>query len=230
MIDLDFNKLAIGVEKRLDEIFADDFQTRNPKIVEMSTAKSRSLASLRNIIMSLEWEVTDKNLGDLMRELSRLQQVYNKDDQRRKLLRILFLLGRHVRVYQSDTSPSVFKMLFRVYNGLVKIESEKFSDHQKTTFVNAEVKRYLSLRDYLKRKNSLIRKHAMNNLNKLGESRLSANYSNPVQKPYQLNDRNKISKKTLDGYFMELKNFFCTEIKKLRLDLHKLAILLPKEI
>jgi len=225
MIDLDFNKLAIGVEKRLDEIFADDFQTRNPKIVEMSTAKSRSLASLRNIIMSLEWEVTDKNLGDLMRELSRLQQVYNKDDQRRKLLRILFLLG----VYQSDTSPSVFKMLFRVYNGLVKIESEKFSDHQKTTFVNAEVKRYLSLRDYLKRKNSLIRKHAMNNLNKLGESRLSANYSNPKQKR-QLNYRNKIFIKPLDGYFLELKNYFCTEIKKLRLDLHKLAILLHKEI
>ena len=69
MIDLDFKKMAIGVEKRLDEIFADDRQTHNPNIVKFKYAKPPSLASLRNIIKSLEWEVTDNHLNDLMQEL-----------------------------------------------------------------------------------------------------------------------------------------------------------------
>ena len=36
MIDLDFKKMAIGVEKRLDEIFADDRQTHNPNLVKFT--------------------------------------------------------------------------------------------------------------------------------------------------------------------------------------------------
>ena len=40
MIDLDLNKLTMGVEKRLDEIFADDLRTHNPtKIVNFKYIK-----------------------------------------------------------------------------------------------------------------------------------------------------------------------------------------------
>jgi hypothetical protein len=211
MLDLDYNNLVMGVEKRLDEIFADDLQIHSPQSAKLKLVKPPSLASLRKIIMSLEWEVTDNHLNDLLKELNRLQRAYIKDDQLQKLLRLLFFLGRYIRVYKSDTHPYVFNSLFRAYNGVIKITSGKYSNHQKTRIVNDEIKRYLSLKAYLKSKNKNI-------------SRRSSK-----QKPYPYKDASKILSTTLNNDFRELKKFIYLEIKKLRQDLQRILALIPKK-
>lgn len=226
MIDLDLNKLTMGVEKRLDEIFADDLQKNNPKIVKFKHIKTPSLASLRNIIMSLEWEVTDNHLNDLMQELSRLQKAYIKDDQLQKLFRLLFLLGRYIKACQSDTHPYVFKMLFRAHNSLAKIALGKYSNHQKAKIVNDEIKRFLSLKAYLKRKNKRIYQHTLNKLNTLEKSRVSPIDSFSKEKLYQSKDVSKIYYRTLNNNFKELKKFIHMEIKKLREDLQRIVALI----
>jgi hypothetical protein len=81
VIDLDYNNLTMGVEKRLDEIFADDLKSHNPQISKFKHFEKPSLANLKSTIMSLEWEVTDDHLNDLMQEIRRLQQAYIKDDK-----------------------------------------------------------------------------------------------------------------------------------------------------
>ena len=176
--------------------------------------------------MSQEWEVTDDNLKDLMRELSRLQRVYIKDPALQKLLGLLFHLGRYIKIYQSDTNPHIFKMLFQAYNGLTKISSGKYSSHQKAKIVNDEIKRYLSLQSYLKRKNKNIYRRAVNKLNTLEKSRLSSIDSLSKQKPYQSKDTGNIRYSTSNNDFMELKKFIYLEIKKLRKDLQRLAALI----
>jgi hypothetical protein len=117
VVDLDYNDLTLGVAKRLNEIFVDDLQSRNSQKAKLKFVKSPSLANLRNIIMSLEWEVTDGHLKDLMQELYRLQKAYIKDHVVQKLLKLLLYLGRYISVYQSDTHPYIFKMLFQTYSG-----------------------------------------------------------------------------------------------------------------
>lgn len=214
------------VEKRLDEIFADDLQSKNPQEEKLKIVKPPSLACLRNIIMSLEWEVTDDNLKDLMQEVSRLQRVYIKDPALQKLLGLLFHLCRYIKIYQSDTNPHIFKMLFQAYNGLTKIESGKYSSHQKAKIVNDEIKRYLSLKSYLKRKNKNIYRRAVNKLNTLDKSRLSSIDSLGKQKPYQSKDAGKIHPNTLNHNFMELKKFIYLEIKKMRKDLQRIMALI----
>jgi len=226
MFNLDYNDLTMGVEKRLDEIFADDLQSKNPQEAKLKIAKSPSLASLRNIIMSLEWEVTDDNLKDLMQELSNLQRAYIKEPLIQKLLGLLFHLGRYIQVYRANTHPHIFKMLFQAYNGLTKIVSKKYSSHQKAKIVNDEIKRYLSLKSYLKRKNKNIYRRAVNKLNTLEKSRLSSIDSLSKQKPYQSKDTGNIRYSTSNNNFMELKKFIYLEIKKLRKDLQRLAALI----
>ena len=226
MIDLDLNNLAMGVEKRLDEIFADDLRKNNEKTAKLKYVKPPSLASLRNIIMSLEWEVTDDHLGDLMRELSRLQRAYIKNDQLQKLFRLLFHLGRYIKVHKSDTDPYIFKMLFRAYNVLAKIVSGKYPNHQKTKIVNDEIKRYLSLKVYLKRKNKKKSGRTLNKSNTLEKSFSSPNDSFSEQKRYRRKDAIKIYYRTLDSNFKELKKIICLEIKKLRKDLQRIAALI----
>ena len=216
----------MAVEKRLDEIFGEDMKRTETKEAKLKLVKPPSFASLRIIIMSLEWEVTDDNLKDLMRELSRLQRVYIKDPALQKLLGLLFHLGRYIKIYQSDTNPHIFKMLFQAYNGLTKISSGKYSSHQKAKIVNDEIKRYLSLQSYLKRKNKNIYRRAVNKLNTLEKSRLSSIDSLGKQKPYQYKGAKKIHHSTLNNNFMELKKFIYLEIQKLRKDLQRITALI----
>jgi hypothetical protein len=219
----------MGVEKRLDEIFSDDMQKNNAKIAKLKYVKPPSLASLRNIMMSLEWEVTDDYLKDLVQELSKLQRAYIKDDQLQKLFRLLFHLGRYIRIYKCGTHPYVFKSLFRVYNGVVKITSGKYPNYQKAKIVNDEIKRYLSLRAYLKSKNKPIHRRTLNRLNTSEKSRFSPIDSLSKEKLYQSKDASKIHYKTLNNNFMELRKFIYLEIKKVRQDLHRILALIPKK-
>jgi hypothetical protein len=207
VIGLDFNNLTMGVEKRLDEIFSDDLQKNNAKIAKLKYVKPPSLASLRNIIMSLEWEVTEDYLKDLLQELSRLQRAYSKNNQLQKLFRLLFHLGRYIRVYKCDTHPYVFNSLFRAYNGVVKITSGKYSNHQKANIVNDEIKRYLSLKAYLKSKNKNISRRTLNKLNTSEKSRLSSIESFSKEILYQSKDASKTHYRTVNNNFIELKKF-----------------------
>jgi len=225
MIILDFRKMAFGVEKRLDEIFADDVQSQNPDRMKFECAKPPSLASLRNIIKSLEWEVTDNHLNDFMREVSQLQRLHITDDLLQKLFRILIILGRYIRVYQSDTHPHVFKMLFRVFKSLEKIVSGKYSHHKKAKIVNDEIKRYLSLQGYLKRKtkNRRTYRRTVNQLNASEKSSSSSTDSYDIKKPYQTKDNRKIYSLSPENNFKELKKNIYLELKKIRSDLQRIV-------
>jgi hypothetical protein len=168
--------------------------------------------------MSLEWEVTDDNLNDLIQEIRRLQKSYVKDDHLQKLFRLLFHLGRYIKIHKGDTHPYIFKLLFRFYNSSAKITSGKYSNHENTKIVNDEIKHYLSLKSYLKRENKNIFRRSLKKANTLEKNLLSSIDSIDKQKPYPSEDTTKISYKNLDNDLRELKKFIYLEIKKLRLD------------
>jgi hypothetical protein len=219
----------MGVEKKLDEIFADDLKKHNPKISKFQYFEKPSLANLKSAIMSLEWEVTDDNLNDLIQEIRRLQKSYVKDDHLQKLFRLLFHLGRYIKIHKGDTHPYIFKLLFRFYNSSAKITSGKYSNHENTKIVNDEIKHYLSLKSYLKRENKNIFRRSLKKANTLEKNLLSSIDSIDKQKPYPSEDTTKISYKNLDNDLRELKKFIYLEIKKLRLDLRRIMALIPKK-
>ena len=219
----------MGVEKRLDEIFADDLKKHNPKISKFQYFEKPSLANLKSTIMSLEWEVNDDNLDDLIQEIRKLQKAYVKNDQLQKLFRLLFHLGRYIKIHKGDTHPYIFKLLFRFYNSSAKIASGKYSNHEKHKIVNNEIKHYLSLKSYLKRENKNIFRRSLKKANTLEKNLLSSIDSIDKQKPYQSEDNIKISYKNLDNDLRELKKFIYLEIKKLRLDLRRIMALIPKK-
>jgi hypothetical protein len=225
---MDYNNLAIGVEERLDEIFADDLKGHNSQITKFQHFETPSLANLKSIIMSLEWEVTDDHLIDLMQEIKRLQKAYNKNHQLQKLLRLLFHLGRYIRIHKSHTHPYIFKMLFRVYNGSAKIASGNYSNHGNAKIVNDEIKHYFSLKAYLKRENINISRPSLKKVNTLEKNRLSPIDSFSKESIYQTKDLDKIHSRNLNNDLKELKKFIYLEIKKLREDLQGILALIHK--
>jgi hypothetical protein len=229
--NLDFKNLAIGVEKRLDEIFADELKGYDPQIKKVKHLQTRSLANLKNIIMALEWEVSIDYLNDLIQELSRLKRAYNKDSQVQKLLQLLSYLGRYIKVHQDNTHPEVFNMLFQAYNGLIKIASEKYSSHQKAKIVNHLIMRYLSLKSQLKQKNKNVYRNKINNIKRLKES-LSppvASVSKPKKYPFRDSKELHYQNKNSNNRFQELKKFIHLEIEKLRKEIQSIKLSIQKE-
>ena len=159
-----------------------------------------------------------------MREVSRLQKVYITDDLPQKLFRILFILSRYIKVYQSDTHPYVFKMLFRVFRSLEKVVSGKNSHHKRAQIVNDEIKRYLSLKDYLKRKtkNRKTYQRTVNQLNASDKSVLSPTDSKDITKPYRTIGNRKIFYYSIENNFKKLKKNIYLELKKIRGDLQRI--------
>jgi len=229
VINLDYNNLTLAVEKRLDEIFAEDMKSKNLQKAKIKIVKPPLLANLRKIIMSLEWEVTDDLLKDLTQELSKLQKTYIKDPLLQKLFRLLVHLSRYIKVHKSDTHPYIFKMLFRAYRALTKIESGKCSNHQKAKIVNNEIKHYLSLKSYLERKNKNIYRRTVNKINTLEKNLLSPIDSFNKQRPYPPKDTGKIHYRNLNYDLRELKKFIHLEIKKLREDMQQIMTLIYKK-
>jgi len=229
VIDLDYNSLAMGVEKKLDEIFVDDLKGHNPQISKSKYFEKSSLENLKSIIMSLEWEVTDDYLNYLTQELRRLQKAYIKNDHLQKLFRLLFYLGRYIKIHKSGTHPYIFKLLFRFYNGSAKIASGKYSNHEKDKIVNNEIKHYLSLKSHLKRENKDIFQRSLKKEDTLEKSLLSYIDSTDKQKPYQSEDKIDISYKNLNNDLRELKKFISWEVKRLRLDMRRIMALILKK-
>jgi len=229
VFDLDYNNLATGVEKRLDEIFADDLKGHNSHKPEFKYFEKASLANLKSIIMSLEWEVTDDHLNDLMQELRWLQPAYIKNDQLQQLFRLLFHLSRYIKLHKSHTHPYIFKLLLQVYNSSTKIASGNYSKHETAKIVNNEIKRYLSLKAYLKSKIKNSYRRTVNNANTLEKNPLSSIDSISKQKPYPSKDKSKIYYRNLNNDLRALKKFIYLEIKKLRIDLQRIMTLIHQK-
>jgi hypothetical protein len=211
--------MAIAVERRLDEIFADDLSSDQNNERRTMTIEKDPLNKLHSIILALEWEVSDRHLGDFLSELQRLRRRFKSDRQIGKLVEILYFLGRYIRTYRSDTHPYVFKILIKIYKGLEKLTCGKYTDQEKSIVVTEEIKRYLSLKRFLKTRPT----HRNLRLVKKPEP------SKPPERPRSngrvtktnraFSDANAAYFKMINKNLSEIKKLLYTELRKLRQEL-----------
>jgi len=141
--------LAIEVEKRLDELLGEDTPGASEG-GETVNLQALPLAELKDIVLSLEWEVTDDLLDEFLNEVKKLCVIFASDQHVPLLLRILGILGRYIKTYQGDTHPHVFKTLFGTHASLEKLFSAPRTPAARQQIIKQEVMRYHSLRNFLK--------------------------------------------------------------------------------
>jgi hypothetical protein len=145
-----------------------------------------------------------------------LSRQSTSNHQVQKLLKILYFLGRYIKIFQSDTHPKVYKILFKVYQGLEKVTSEKYTDDEKSMVVAEEIKRYRSFKVFLKTqptfigskfmKKQKIAKTKMRNKPKGFDLKPSRLLKNPNEEYFKLISKN----------LFEIKNMFLNEINRMR--------------
>jgi flagellar biosynthesis regulator FlbT len=142
----DIDTLSSELENRLDDLFAEndvlptDDQDKNLK-------EHYPLAELKNLILSIDWEITDEVLESFLQQLKDLRLTYQHDKIISTFLQILNSLGKYIKTNRAKAHPKTFKILNSVFSSLDSIVlSGDMSETAKKKILRAEMNRYQELR------------------------------------------------------------------------------------
>ena len=147
----DVDTIDSELDSRLDDIFGEnDIQLLDAP--DENQKDRYPLAELKNLILSIDWEITDEVLDNLLQQLKDLQLTYEQDKIVVTFLQILKSLGNYIRTHRAKAHPKTFKILNSVFSSLDKIVlSSDMSESAKKKILRAEMSHYKELRTQITR-------------------------------------------------------------------------------
>lgn len=109
------DNLANDIENQLDDFFSAD-KTSDPAGTEPA-----SLEKLKSMVLSIDWEITESCLTDLIDETDSLLPQYQNDRLSHTLLRMLKAVTRYIRRRQAQAHPDAIKRVMSVFASLEQL-------------------------------------------------------------------------------------------------------------
>ena len=142
----DIDTLSSELENRLDDLFGENDDPL-PYAQDKQHKEHYPLAELKNLILSIDWEITDEVLNNLIQQLKDLQLTYKHDKIVTTFLQILNSLGNYIKTHRARAHPKTFKILNSVFASLDKVVLAKdMTETAKKKILRAEMNRYKELR------------------------------------------------------------------------------------
>ena len=111
------------------------------------------LAELKNLVLSIDWEITEEALAGLLSEIDSLKNTYKKEKIISMFLQLLASLGQYIRTNRGNAHPKTFKILNSVFSSLEEvILSENMTAADKKNLLRAEMQKYKQLRNKVSKK------------------------------------------------------------------------------
>ena len=112
--------LAEAVGHRFDSIFADEDDPTPTQASMVDTVTITSFQSpiidLKSIIMSIEWEITERLMDRLHQEVNDLTALYHDKPIPAQFLKIMDVLGKYISHRKSDAHPDSIKLMSLAFN------------------------------------------------------------------------------------------------------------------
>lgn len=161
--------LNAEVSSRLDELFggedpedppvsetsdtpAGQVREEKPFRSEKTGADARSeeatpIDSLKALVFSIDWEITDKTMKEFLEEVKRLKTQYNDDRVYLLFLKLHESLGKYIKAKKARAHPDAIKLVTSVYKKFEKaLLSPGISEAEKKKLISGEVKKYKSFK------------------------------------------------------------------------------------
>jgi hypothetical protein len=145
----DIDSLSSEVESRLDDLFGET-DGALPDAEDNDMAAHYPLTELKNLILSIDWEITDDILEQFLQQIQDLKLTYKHDKIVLTFLQILNSLGQYIKTNRAKSHPKTFKILNSVFASLDKVVlSRDMAETAKKKILWSEMKRYKELRTYI---------------------------------------------------------------------------------
>ncbi|NNL78339.1 MAG: hypothetical protein HKO68_18560, partial [Desulfobacterales bacterium] len=140
------DSMSSELESRLDDLFNEN-DIRLPDSPEQDSKAHYPLAELKSLILSIDWEITDEVLENLLQQLKDLKIMYQHDKIVLAFLQILNSLGDYIKTNRGRSHPKTFKILNSVFSSLDQVVlSRDMAETVKKKILLTEINRYKKLR------------------------------------------------------------------------------------
>lgn len=108
---------------------------------------SGSLKELKEVILALDWEISDSSLEKLSSVISPLKEKWEGQNSYLVCLKILENVGYYIKKAKYNAHPEAVKLLSSTFRTLEKIESDKsLTENDRAKLVRAELEKYNDLK------------------------------------------------------------------------------------
>jgi hypothetical protein len=138
--------LSSELESRLDDLFSETNGAQTDA-ADIDAAAYYPLAELKNLILSIDWEITDDVLEKFLQQIKDLKLTYKHDKIVLTFLQILNSLGNYIQTNRAKSHPKTFKILNSVFSSLDKVVlTRDMAETAKKKILRAEMNSYKELR------------------------------------------------------------------------------------
>ena len=121
------------------------------------------LSELKNMVLSIDWEITDEVLSGFLSQINNLKNVYKNEKIILMFLQLLGSLGEYIKTNRGNAHPTTFKILNSVFARLEDVVlTEDMAELEKKKLLRAEMNKYKELRKQVAQKKAteVSRRHA----------------------------------------------------------------------
>lgn len=138
--------LVNDIENRLDEFFGEGEISPEPAL---SPAPIKtSLEKLKSVVLSIDWEITDSCLSDLVNETQKLLPVYADDRYVCAMLQMMQSLGRYIRKRKAQAHPDAIRRIMAAFQGLEHLlQNIDLTKQSKINIVAKEIAAFKRLKE-----------------------------------------------------------------------------------
>ena len=157
----DEDSLSTELESRLDELFGEDDKfSEGPVAADLP--EDYPLGELKNLVLSIDWEITDEVLQKFIHQVKDLKSTYKDDKINLTFLQILGSLGEYIKTQRGNSHPKTFKILNSVFSQFDDVvSSNDMQANEKKRILRAEMNKYKVLREHIAHdKTTKVRKKA----------------------------------------------------------------------
>lgn len=133
-----------------DELFEWIATTEAPLKSRDNTSLTSPLRTLKTIIWSIDWEITDHILKMLNEELGQLKLFYQEDETVIKFLQLMEAVGRYIKRRKGKSHPESVSLLRGLF---VELERIVFmlglSESERKTILNKQIEKFNALKKKL---------------------------------------------------------------------------------
>jgi hypothetical protein len=150
----DEDTLSAELENRLDDLFGEDEKfTEDPEDEDLP--HDYPLSELKNLVLSIDWEITDDVLENFIGQVKQLKSNYKDDRINLTFLQILGSLGEYIKTHRGKAHPKTFKILNSVFAKFDEVViSEDLPEQDKKRILRGEMNKYKELRSQISSKKS----------------------------------------------------------------------------
>ena len=136
-----------------DEDIFDLTEVATNERVGGGTKDDYPLAELKNLVLSIDWEITEEALADFLAQVDSLKKIYKNEKITSTFLQLLGSLGVYIKTNRGNAHPKTFKILNSVFSRLEEVfRSTNMTAAEKKKLLRTEMDNYKQLRNQVSKK------------------------------------------------------------------------------